>query len=484
MDEVFSGVEKATIQLMLKEPFYGHFFSNLVLKVVPADDRLVQTAAIVLYNNILSMQVNEKFWNTNVVVPDNREQTMKYGYGVIKHEVLHILFKHIFNHNHYSDKDCAAIAVDLVVNQYIAKDELPCIEHLAVLENFPEFFTGNEHLDQTVEYYYKILVEQRKEIEKILAETGDQSDNSQPQGQKGKGQKQQGSGSEDVEGNEERGDGDSDGKEDSDNNSDSDSDGQGPSDNPNLNKAQNQLNKFLRDNYAKEHETWKEISQGGAGTKEFTENWINEKIKDAIGACDRGPNKGKWRGTMPAGLLQYLDQLMESLKPSVNWKKLLRQFAQNGIRSWMRSTMKRRSKRFGTFPGLKVEQQARIMVAIDTSGSVDDRSLMEFFAEIKNIWKAGAEIHIVECDAQIGNTYNYKGITPEKITGRGGTDFNPPIEYANNEYKPDAVVYFTDGFCPAPIKCHCPLLWILAKNNSVDIDSIQDFQGIKVKMDF
>jgi len=71
------------------------------------------------------------------------------------------------------------------------------------------------------------------------------------------------------------------------------------------------------------------------------------------------------------------------------------------------------------------------------------------------------------------------------VTGRGGTDFNEPIDYANKEYHPDCLIYFTDGYASNPKnKCNCPILWILCKNGSIDIDKMEDFQGIKLKMDY
>jgi len=74
----------------------------------------------------------------------------------------------------------------------------------------------------------------------------------------------------------------------------------------------------------------------------------------------------------------------------------------NAKKTFRKTTLKRPSKRYGTYPGFKTKKFTKIMVAIDTSGSVDNESLCEFFSEMSHIYKAGAEIHVVECDTRIG----------------------------------------------------------------------------------
>jgi len=136
--EVLRDVDRTSIQLILKEPFYGHFFSNLIRECVDGEHP-VQTAAISLTsNNVLSLLVNKTFWNeklnvTNVIEAEN------YKYGIVKHEILHILFKHIFQYNKFSNKQIAGIAVDLVVNQCIKEEQLPMKDEICLLKNFPDF---------------------------------------------------------------------------------------------------------------------------------------------------------------------------------------------------------------------------------------------------------------------------------------------------------------------------------------------------------
>ena len=84
------------------------------------------TAAVALMNRQnIKLIVNADFWGK--LSEDHR-------YGLIKHEMLHIVLKHLFVMKNYANKTLFNIAADIVVNQYISKTQLP--EGGIVLENF------------------------------------------------------------------------------------------------------------------------------------------------------------------------------------------------------------------------------------------------------------------------------------------------------------------------------------------------------------
>ncbi len=161
---------------------------------------------------------------------------------------------------------------------------------------------------------------------------------------------------------------------------------------------------------------------------------------------------------------------------------MLRIFTASSSRTRLRNTIRRPSKRYGTTPGIKIQAKQKILVAVDTSGSVNQNELKEFFGELYYIWKQGAEIYVVECDTIIHNHYLYKGTPPEVVSGRGGTNFDAPIVFANEEYMPDAIVYFTDGYAPAPtVVSRRPILWMVT-HQGIDYESWDFLPGRKVKM--
>jgi len=90
----------------------------------------------------------------------------------------------------------------------------------------------------------------------------------------------------------------------------------------------------------------------------------------------------------------------------------------------------------------------------------------------------------VECDTVIGSHYLYKGQPAKVITGGGGTCFDEPIKYANEQYLPDAVIYFTDGYAPElTIYPRKPILWLISANGlSAQSDDYLRLPGRKIKM--
>lgn len=107
-----------------------------------------------------------------------------------------------------------------------------------------------------------------------------------------------------------------------------------------------------------------------------------------------------------------------------------------------------------------------MLLAIDTSGSVSDNELKEFMNEIKHIHKAGVDITIIQCDTKINSIKPYNGKNELEINGRGGTEFDPVLEYFNNNLKKyTSLVYFTDGEGYPRIKPKGNMLWVLSEQS-------------------
>ncbi|MFK7903549.1 MAG: VWA-like domain-containing protein [Chitinophagales bacterium] len=446
MSQILDEVSKTTIQLLLKEPFYGHFFTGILREV----SEKVNTAAVgMVHSQMVKLYINEKFWTEALTTPDFR-------YGVLKHEILHIVLKHILITKDFSNHQLFNIAADIVVNQYIERHQL--IEGVVLLELFSDL---NMEVHKDVKYYYDILYKVWQNYQqKISTSTTPKANNSCESGNS------------------------------TSNSSNNNKKHQQPpraSSNHPQNSQQSNLTpseKALRDymqgdnSHLGQHDLWwDEIGKMSAAERKILEGYINDVLKNTV-------NRVKNRSALPAGLQQYIDLTLKSLEPQVNWRRVLRIFAASSTRTYLKNTIRRPSKRYGTTPGIKVKNRQKLLVAIDTSGSVNNDELRVFFSELYHIWRQGAEIFVVECDAAIHNKYLYRGTPPDHISGRGGTDFNAPIEYANTEYQPDAIVYFTDGYAPIPtIKNRNPILWMITAAGLKEGQGVWDgLPGRKVKM--
>ena len=430
-------VARTVGDLIREESFYGHFLLGVPRRVTK--DTQVKTAAVSLSErNLVQLTINDAFWNT---------LSKLHCYGLIKHEVLHLVLKHLFLQKNYSNKQLFNIAADLVVNQYIKPENLPTggikLEHFSYLkplygiELLPFKGTG---------YYYeqlsKILRKKPKmSLEEYAAKTGATIVNIDMGGGLGKEEKEKG------------------GEELMD-----------------LNDLLTNSNEALD-----RHKFWEKFNQLSQGEQKIAEYQVNSMIKDT---AERVKMKSKNYGNLPAGLVLLLEGILEELKPQFNWKRALRLFATTSNSSYLKNTIRRPSKRYGTTPGIKVKRKNRLLLAIDTSGSIQKDELVEFFSEIYFIWRQGAQIRIVECDTAIHSVYDYRGTVPETVSGRGGTSFDAPLEFGNTEYKPDGLIYFTDGYAAVPdIKPRYPVLWVISSNGLEDGEGVwKELPGRKLKI--
>lgn len=390
-----TAIEKVCVNLLLKEPFYGHF----LMGIPKAFDERQRTAAVSLYQrHMIKLSINPEFWG---------QLSEDHRYGLIKHEVLHIVLRHLTLIKSYTNRQVFNIAADLVVNQYIAPHQLPeggiTLAFFKPLERTRRFFMEKE---KGVGYYY----------EKLMGLL--QSDQTP-------------------------------------------ADAEEASIFQTLNDWLNGLSEAMD-----KHRNWSDFSALNSSEARVLEQFVKNGTKQALQRV-----KTKNWGNIPGHLLEELQAAIED-PPLVNWRRVLRLFAASSNSTFLKNTIRRPSKRYGIVPGIRLNRRHSLVLAVDTSGSVSMEELQLFFGEIHHIWRQGAQITIVECDAGIGRIYAYKGLTPDKVSGRGGTRFDEPIEWAN-QHKPDALIYFTDGFAPLPqVAPRMPLLWVITSGGTLEYERL------------
>lgn len=170
-------------------------------------------------------------------------------------------------------------------------------------------------------------------------------------------------------------------------------------------------------------------------------------------------------GKMPESLKRIIENL---LKPKLPWKEILNRFIIEKAKddfSW--STPNKRYIWSGTYlPSLESLRLKPLGIAVDTSGSIDNKLFTEFISEIKSILSMSPSslAHIVYVDSKVQGT---DILTAESDTlnpiGGGGTDFVPAFEYFDKlDEDLSCILYFTDGYCyDFPKGCDMPCLWIV-----------------------
>lgn len=189
------------------------------------------------------------------------------------------------------------------------------------------------------------------------------------------------------------------------------------------------------------HPTWGEFDGLNEADAKLAKSQLEHQIKEILkGQSDKG------RGFVPSELESFIDGILAETEPSYDWRSYFRRFAGTSTRTYTKKTRRKLNKRFQENPALKIKTKKNVLVGIDTSGSVSEKNLIEFFTEIQHMYKTGVAITVAEGDAGIHNIYEYKGKMPNFITGRGGTNMNPFIEYFNEHKEFNSLIILTDGY--------------------------------------
>lgn len=211
-----------------------------------------------------------------------------------------------------------------------------------------------------------------------------------------------------------------------------------------------------------DHSTWEEFENLPDSEKKLIEKQVQKILNDAKEMTQ------KKRGTIP-GEMEGVIKIEEITPPKFDWKGYIRRFNGVSTKVYTKKLRRKENKRYSDNPGLKIKMRQHILLAIDTSASVSNEELIEFMNEMHHIYKCGTDITIIQCDTFIRSIKAYNGDKHLDVHGRGGTQFDPVLEYVNeNVKKYTSLVYFTDGECNASVKPKVPVLWVISERSKLN----------------
>ncbi len=128
---------------------------------------------------------------------------------------------------------------------------------------------------------------------------------------------------------------------------------------------------------------------------------------------------------------------------------------------------------YGIYLPSSISQTFRLVIAVDSSGSVDEVLLNEFLSEVNFLMSLvqNYQIELLVCDDKIHSHKTfYSGDSLEvELKGGGGTDFRPVFKYIEDELDDvKLLLYFTDleGFFP-DISPNYAVKWVTKKEKEV-----------------
>ncbi len=244
--------------------------------------------------------------------------------------------------------------------------------------------------------------------------------------------------------------------------------------------------------YKKLYELISEAKNGNnAGSDSFAQNLLaqadesaalweeNEeaqnKIKDEIKKAEVDEGWGGIGGELERSLKDEADF-------SFDYRRALSKFRANIVSASRTLTRMKPNRRFGfKAMGSRYERKANILIAVDVSGSITDESFNHFYKAIKNIFFLGIieKIDVIFFDT---NVKNLKPVTFKKkidlgeIKGRGGTNFQPAIDfYFDHRTEYNGLIIFTDGQGQIPVMKgnSANILWIIS--NRMDFEKCRQW---------
>jgi predicted metal-dependent peptidase len=173
------------------------------------------------------------------------------------------------------------------------------------------------------------------------------------------------------------------------------------------------------------------------------------------------------RGPMPGGLGRSVERV---LHPPADWRAVLREFVSSQAKndySWARPN--RRFIAQGLYlPGLHSEELGDVVLAIDTSGSIDERLLGLFASETNAVLNSfDCAVTVLYHDTEVQKIQSWRSSDGPLVlepVGGGGTSHTCVFDWLiNSGMDPACIICLTDLDTEFP--CHIPatpVLWAVA----------------------
>lgn len=175
-------------------------------------------------------------------------------------------------------------------------------------------------------------------------------------------------------------------------------------------------------------------------------------------------------GTMPGSIVQMLKA---SLKAKIDWRKVLSGFRASILSSERKLTRMRPNRRTGFANMGSIRKfNTRLLVAVDVSASVSDKSLADFYGVVNSAFRYGFEsVDVLQFDCGVRSVISLnRAVKDFSVFGRGGTSFQEPVDYAHeNGY--EGLLILTDGYArkpEIPDGMTAKILWVCVDRESYD----------------
>ncbi len=195
----------------------------------------------------------------------------------------------------------------------------------------------------------------------------------------------------------------------------------------------------------------------GEGTGEGRSEAQIERVRRETAEAIKGHAAEKGRGTVPAGLQVWADEILGP--PKVDWRVKLGQLVRNAVAykagmvdlSWGRPSRRQGGLGFGVGRAMLPAYRApvpRVGALLDTSGSMSSKALTAAMSEIQGVIQTvGGSVTFAVVDAELQGVQDVPNIEQAiaMLKGGGGTDLTEGFD-ALSERRTDVIIACTDGY--------------------------------------
>ena len=178
-------------------------------------------------------------------------------------------------------------------------------------------------------------------------------------------------------------------------------------------------------------------------------------------------------GCVPGGWGVWSE--MQLAPPTISWERQFRTLVRRAVEyksggddaTYTRVSRKQASYGYGVgrpVLAASVQPILRVVVAVDTSGSMGPDDYRKVLGEVQGILRAvEAPVEMVACDADVQSMGEISAVrdAQKHLKGGGGTDFRPVFtQLRARRERPHLVIFLTDGHGPAPATEELKTIWV------------------------
>jgi len=203
-----------------------------------------------------------------------------------------------------------------------------------------------------------------------------------------------------------------------------------------------------------------------------------EQLKKLENEIDKALRQGGMlAGRMGASIPRVIGELLET---KVDWREVFREFVQSAMRGKDEYTWRKMSKPYLAnnmyLPSMHSETMGELVVAIDTSGSIDNEQISEFASELASICETcnPDKVRVLWWDTKVHGEQIFEGNYTDiakmlKPKGGGGTHVGCVNDYIiKSSINAEVLVVFTDGYVEnnPTWELTMPTMWFVTQNSS------------------